>query len=128
MKKEVKQEIINKAFSNFCFAIVLGSFAYFLNLGYVNISSSVFMTDLKMLGACVALISIFVIERAYRLDDDELALQGIEIFILSIITIMMQLIVVNEYPFIIINCTVILSIILYYILKTIIYLIKKKKI
>lgn len=121
MKKQI-------AFSNFCFAIVLGSFLYLLNLAYINIREEALMLDLKVVGVCVALIAIFVIERAYKLDDDELAMQGIEIFASSLIIIGMQLILANSYPFIIINSIIVLCIILYYILKTIIMCAKTKKV
>lgn len=127
MKKEIKQEIIDKTFSNLCFAIVIGSFLYFLNLGYVKISEDVLMTDLKMLGIAFAIIALAVIEKAYRLDDNEFALQGIEIFIASLIVIAMQLVIAKEYPFIVINSIIILCIIAYYIVKSIIMGVKIKK-
>ena len=129
MDKGEKQEIIDKTFSNLCFAIVIGSFLYFLNLGYVNIKEHVFLTDLMVFGILVAIMAIFVFERAYKLDDDELAMQGIEIFVLGIIVLGLQLVLKNAYPFIAINSIIILAVIGYYIIKTFVSIhIKKKKI
>ena len=127
-KKDVKQEIVNKTFSSLCFAIVIGGFIYLLNLGYVHLKTDIFMTDLKLLGVCAALISMFVIERSYKLDDDELALQGIEIFVLSLILIAIQLILTNSYPFILINSMIVLTIVFYYMFKVLIICLKTKRI
>ena len=127
MKTELKQEIIDKAFSNISFAVIMGSFLFFLNLGYTNITTDVFLTDVKVLGLIVALIAIFVFERAYKLDDDELAIQGIEIFILSLIVLMLAFVLHASHLFLIVNNIAILAIGLYYIIKTIITCVKMKK-
>ncbi len=85
--KEIREAIYTKLFKNLIIAISIFIYFIFLNLGYMRLTSSVFESDLHVFAGILIVSTVILFEIAYRKNSDELALHGIELFILSVITL-----------------------------------------
>lgn len=128
MPKEEKKKIRKVAFRNIFVAIGIIIYFLFLSLGYINIDNNIFVTDLKVFSMCILLFAIAIIEVAYKKDNGQLAIYGIEMIVLSIASV--SLIYVDlmlSSKFIVITSIISAVFALYYILKATIMYLKKKK-
>lgn len=87
--KDVREMIYTKLFKNFCMAILIFLFFMFLNLGYAKLEPTVFEEDLHMFAGILIISTIMVFELAYRKDNGEIAIHGIEMLVLSVLTLFM---------------------------------------
>ena len=131
-KKTIPQEELKKIygslFKNVMWAIVIVVYFIFLNLGFKNIEYNVYVTDLKVFSMCILLFAIILLEYAYKKDSGEYAIYGIEMIVLSIIN--MGLIYISlMFPerFLSITAGVSFVFAIYYLIKTIIRYIRKRK-
>lgn len=128
LPKEEDQKINKSIFKNIIIAILIIIYFIFLNLGKVNIKAEVYQTDLKVFSICTLLIAIILIENAYKKDSGEIALYGIEMIAVSIVTlslIYINLILSNRYVYIVNSISCIFAI--YYLIKAIVLYIRKRK-
>lgn len=88
ISEEKKKKIHKKLFYNILFAIIIVLYFIFINLGFYNLKEETFFKDLQVFSMISIGITIIVFEKAYKKDSDELALQGIELLVLSICTLM----------------------------------------
>ena len=74
--------------------------AYFLalNLAYENVGADYMKIGIKVLTMVFLFIGIYIIEKSYKKDDGDLAIQGIEILILATYTLTTEHIT-NKYDF-----------------------------
>ena len=130
-KKLPSEEIIkinSRVFQNICLAVVIMLYLNFIILGFINIEKSVFITDLKVFSMAILLVSIGVFEYAYKKDSGRYTINGIEILMLSFIT--MILIYINimwEGKFVYISAFFTYVFAIYYVAKSIIIYKKMKK-
>lgn len=119
--KEEKEKIYSKLVKNFLIAIAIFIYICFLNLGYVRLDTETFRTDLKVFAIILILFTIFIFENAYRDDNDELAVHGIEMLVLSIITLYLPYVYFHQNEIIkLIFETAAIYIAIYYTIKCII--------
>lgn len=85
--KEVKEKYLKEIYWNILKAIIVVLYFLTLNLAYENISTEHMELGIKILTMIFLFIAIYIFERAYKKDDDNLAIQGIEILILSAYTL-----------------------------------------
>ena len=85
--KDVKEKIYTKLFKNFLIAIVILVYFIFLNLGYSRLDKNVFKSDLNIFAGILIISTIAIFEIAYRKDNGEIALHGVELLVLSILTL-----------------------------------------
>ena len=85
---EEKNKINKELFINIILAIAIVLFFFFINMGYINIKESTYTTDLQVFSIAAIAITIFIFEKAYKKDDDKIALLGIEMLALSICTLL----------------------------------------
>ena len=130
-KKLPSEEIIkinSRVFQNICLAVVIMLYLNFIILGFINIEKSVFITDLKVFSMAILLVSIGVFEYAYKKDSGRYTINGIEVLMLSFIT--MILIYINimwEGKFVYISAFFTYVFAIYYVAKSIIIYKKMKK-
>lgn len=125
---EELKKINKRVFQNVFLAIVIMFYLDFIILGFVNIENSVFITDLKVFGMALLLVTIGIFEYAYKKDSGKHIIHGIEILLLALITIL--LIYVNlmwSNKFIYITAFVSYAFAIYYVAKSIIIYKKMKK-
>ena len=121
MPKEAKEKIYSKLTKNFLIAIGIFIYILFLNLGYIKLEESVFRTDLKVFAVSLILFTIWVFEKAYKKDSGEITVYGIELLVLSLITLYMPYVYYYQgevVKFIFETSAVYIS--LYYIIKCVI--------
>ena len=132
-KKTIPVEEINKinklVFKNILIGAVIVLYFLFLNLGHINIETSIYITDLKVFSACILLFAIVILEYAYKKDSGEYAVYGIEMIVLSIVSVSLiyiNLMLFSRYIAIVTAISLVWA--TYYVIKaTIIYLRKRKK-
>ena len=119
---DVKRQMNDKVFKNIIIAIFIMLFLVFVNLGYMNIKAEVFSVTLSVL-------AILIFEKAYKKDSGKLAINGIEVLMLAILTLVSIGVLNsnnNKFPFVIAIISFLFGI--YYTGKSILeYLISKKK-
>ena len=59
----------------------------FIILGFVNIETEIFFTDLKVFSIALVIIAIGIFEYAYKKDSGKYTIHGIEMLLLAVSTI-----------------------------------------
>lgn len=126
LSKEVKLKIAKKALRNFLLAAGILLLFVVLKLMAINLDKQLASLVFKEISIGLFIITLFLFESAYKKDNDGLAVTSIEMFLLSIITLLT--------PYILISRTSIYTSIIgvyftvYYIIKNfIIYKIEKNE-
>ena len=84
---DIKKQMNDKVFKNIILAILIMIYLLFINMGFINIAQDVLVTDLKVFSITLAVLAIVLFERAYKKDSGELAINGIEVLVLAIATL-----------------------------------------
>lgn len=85
--KEVKEKYLKEIYFNVLKAIITMLFFFVLNKAYENVSSEHFALGIEIFTIIFLFIAIYIFEQAYKKDDGKLAIQGIEILVLSTYTL-----------------------------------------
>ena len=128
LPKEESKKINKVLLKNFIIAGLILIYFIFLNLGFINIKSDVYVTDLKVFGMCILLFAVALIENAYKKENGETALYGVEMIVLAIVTIGLiyaKLMFSGQYAYIVVGASYIF--LAYYLIKSMIIYIKRKK-
>ena len=88
--KEVSEKHMKKIYLNILKAIVVVTYFLTLNLVSERISALYLERGIEICTMIFLFIAIFIFELAYKKDDDDLALQGIEVLVLSAYTLTSQ--------------------------------------
>lgn len=87
--KEVREKMYTKIVKEFWMAILIFAYFAFLNYGYTQMTPEVYSENLKICSILLILATIIVFEIAYRKDNGEIAIHGIELLGLGILTLFM---------------------------------------
>ncbi len=122
------KKMIGRIFQNILLAIIVMTYSNFIILGFMNIENSVFLTDLKVFSIAVLVIAVVMIEIAYKKKSGKIAVHGLEILVLSFLTMGLNYINLtwaNKF----IPITVLLAYVyaIYYVVKAAIIYCKMKK-
>lgn len=126
--KDVSQDILKQVLKNLLIAIVVMLYFVVLNIAYVRMKQERLMEDMKIFAVTFLVIGIAIIEMAYKKDSGRLAINGIELLVLSLHTLsIMHMIVLLKYDFriYVLVSSYIFSI--YYVLKSILIYTKGRK-
>lgn len=126
--KEVSEKYMKKIYLNVLKAIIIVLYFFVLNVACENVNPQYLKKGIELCTMILLFISIFIFEWAYRKDDDDLAIQGIEILILSAYTLTSQHIT-KKFDFPLKNYLLVASYIfaIYFILKCIVVYTKGRK-
>ncbi len=126
--KEVKEKYLKEIYLNILKAIIIVLYFFVLNLAYKNISTEHIELGIKIFTMIFLFMAIYIFERAYKKDDDNLAIQGIEILVLSAYTLTSRHIT-NKFNFEFRTYSLVASYIfaIYFILKCIVIYTKGRK-
>lgn len=126
--KEVNEKYLNKIYLNILKAIIFITYFLIINLAYENVSVEYMEIGIKIFSMIFLFISIYIFERAYKKDDGDLVIQGIEILVLSAYTLTTTH-VTNKFNFGFKNYSLVASYMyaIYFILKSIIIYTKGRK-
>lgn len=126
--KEVNEKYLKEIYLNVLKAIIIVLYFFILNLAYENISSEHLELGIEIFTMIFLFISIYIFEKAYKKDDGNLAIQGIEILVLSTYTLTSRHIT-NKFNFEFKTYSLVASYIfaIYFILKCIVVYTKGRK-
>ena len=126
--KEVNEKYIKKIYLNILKAILIVFYFFVLNLACENISVEHLERGIQLCTMVFLFIAIVIFEIAYRKDDDDLAIQGIEVLVLSAYTLTSQHIT-KKYNFNFKNYSLVASYFfaIYFIVKCIVIYTKGRK-
>lgn len=85
--KEVSEKYLKEIYLNVLKAIIILFYFLVLNLVYEKVNSEYLEKGIQILTMTFLFIAIFLFEKAYKKDDNKLAVQGIEILILATYTL-----------------------------------------
>ena len=126
--KEVNEKYMNKIYLNILKAILIVFYFFVLNLASENISAEHLERGIQLCTMIFLFMAIFIFEVAYKKDDDDLAIQGIEVLVLSAYTLTSQHIT-KKYDFNFKNYSLVASYFfaIYFIVKCIVIYTKGRK-
>lgn len=87
--KEQKEKIYVKIFKEFGIAILIFLYFLFLDLGYIRVEGNVFKDDLHTFAGILVISAVLLFESAYRKDSGEIAIHGVEVLVLAVLTLFM---------------------------------------
>lgn len=85
--KEINEKYSKQIYLNILKAIIFMAYFLALNLAYENVRIEYMEIGSKLLTMVFLFIAIYIIEKAYKKDDGDLAIQGIEILLLATYTL-----------------------------------------
>ena len=126
--KEVNEKCMKKIYLNILKAIIIIAYFFVLNLASENVSTFYLEKGIELCTMIFLIAAICIFEVAYRKDNDDLAIQGIEVLILSAYTLTSQHIT-KKYNFDFKTYSLVASYIfaIYFILKCIVVYTKGRK-
>lgn len=96
LNKEVKEKIAKKALKNFLIATGILLLFVILKLMAINLDKQLASLVFKEISIGSFVITLFLFESAYKKDNDSLAITSIEMFLLSIITLLTPYILISR--------------------------------
>lgn len=128
ISKENMEKIYLDVFENIMYAIFVLLYLILLCIGSKAIKKEIFITDLKVFSMFSIVFTICMIEYAYKKDSGRYAIHSIELLVISIVTLFTPYFyVVYNNKFIAILTSIALVFGIYFIGKSIIDYIKRKK-
>ena len=128
MGRELKDKYINEIYFNVVKALIIMAYFFAFNLLYVRVGENTFDALIDLITMIFLFITIVLFEKAYKKDNGDLAIQGIEMLVLSIHSLTVRYITEKlNLPFQ--NYVLISSYIfaIYYVFKAIVIYTKGKK-
>ena len=128
MPEEEKNKIYKKIFENTVIANVIILFLYLIGIGSINIDARTFITDLRVFSIGLIIFTILLFEISYRKENTNLCIHGIEVFVLSLLTlfsIYAYVIYNNKFQILVAIVSYIFA--LYYVIKSTIIYLKMRK-
>lgn len=126
--KEVDEKYQKEIYLNILKAIVIILYFFILNSAYENVSSEHLEIIIKILTMLFLFVAIYFLEKAYKKDDGKIAMQALEILVLSAYTLTTKHIT-NKFGFNFKSYSLVASYIyaIYFILKSIVEYTKGRK-
>lgn len=93
MPKEVKESLRKEIFTNIIICTCLVAYFLFLFLGSVDKTKAVRVIDLKIFSTIYLATSIILFEIAYKKDSGKIAIHGVEILLVAIMTLFLPYII-----------------------------------
>ena len=88
--KEINEKHMKKIYLNVLKAIIIMLYFFVLNVAYSNVSAGYLEKGIEICTMIFLFVAIFIFEVAYKKDNDDLAIQGIEILVLATYTLTSQ--------------------------------------
>ena len=87
MEKENNTIIRKKIFGNIIIAIAIMLYFILINFAYIRLEQQTLIDVIKMISLIVLFLSIGIMEFAYHKDSGKIAINAIEILVLSVYTL-----------------------------------------
>lgn len=124
---DMKKNLNSKVFENLIYFMVIMAYLIAVNIISANIDTEIFFIIIKIVSFIWLAISILICEISYRKDNEALALHGLEILSIAIVSLFL----ISSYKlyydkFALVIETIIIAYILFYAFKIIYILIKTR--
>ena len=96
LNKEVKEKIAKRALKNFLIATGILLLFVILKLMAINFEKQLASLIFKEVSIGLFIVTLFLFEIAYKKDDENLAVTSIEMFILSVVTLLTPYILISR--------------------------------
>ena len=96
--KEVDEKTMKDVYANIVKAILVIFYFLIVNLAYENVNIETLNRGIQLFTMIFLFITIFIFEISYKKDDTKLAIEGIELLVLSFITLTIDH-VITKYHF-----------------------------
>lgn len=127
MPKEAKREIYKNMVTNIFIGILITLYFIALSLGFINIDSTTYITDLKVFSIEILAITIILFEYAYNKDSAKFALIGIDTLFVAIVTIiLLYIFILYQSKYLRITCICSCVAVVYYLIKSALIYIRDK--
>lgn len=83
-----QKKMMQRVFENIVLAVVFMLYFFFINMGAMHIGEETFLTDLHVFSLFILAVSIYLFEVAYQKDKGRIAIHGIEVLVMAIITLL----------------------------------------
>ena len=93
MTEKAKENLRREIFTNIIISACLVAYFIFLFLGGIGKTKEVSITNLKIFSTIYLVVAIILFEIAYRKDNEKIAIHGIEILVIAIITLFLPYII-----------------------------------
>ena len=87
IEKENNKMIVKKIFGNVIIAIAMMLYFMLINFSYFRIDETMFIEGIKIVSIIILFLGIGILEIAYNKDSGKIAINGIEILVLSVYTL-----------------------------------------
>ena len=128
-EKENNKIIRKKIFENLIISVAMMLYFILINFSYLRMEEDLLLQGIKIASLIILFFSIIIFEVAYHKDSGRIAINGIEVLVLAILTLTIRLVTARfkiDFGKYIVYLAYTFTI--YYILKSIIlYTIEKKK-
>lgn len=126
--KEISQEIIKKIFGNLLKAVGIMFYFIILNLAYSTMKHERLIGDIEVFASTFLVIGIILLERAYKKDNNSIAISAIEFLVLALHSLsIMYVITLFQYDFRFYLLTSSYAFSIYYVLKSIVLYTKGRR-
>ena len=127
LTEETKKKLNSKSFENLiCFMIIM-AYLIAVNILSANIDTEIFLNIVHIVSFVLLAISIIIFEISYKKDNDSLAIHGIEVLSIAVVSLFLNSAYKLYYDkFSLVIETIIVSYIIFYIFKILYILIKEK--
>ncbi len=88
--KGISEEIGKKIYINILKAILVITYGLLFNLAYENMETQILEREIQIITMILVFVSIYFFEKAYNKDDGQLAIQGIEVLVISAFTLTIE--------------------------------------
>ena len=88
--KKINDLVTGNVLNNLVYASMITIYFMFFNMYAVFTETEIFIQYIKIASFIFLLFSIFIFEIAYKKDNDEISLNGIEFLVLSIFSLLIQ--------------------------------------
>ena len=88
--KKINDLVTGNVLNNLVYASMITIYFMFFNMYAVFTETEIFIQYIKIASFIFLLLSIFIFEIAYKKDNDEISLNGIEFLVLSIFSLLIQ--------------------------------------
>lgn len=120
LNPEEKKNTYKRVFISGILAILVTIYNIILNVEYLYVSSEIIVQELKIISIIFIILTIIIFEIAYKKDRSDYAINGIELLIISIITLVATYVqILYTDKFMIFITITMLAMAIYYIVKAI---------
>ena len=128
LPEDRKKDVYKNVFKNVLTAILLTVYFFGVNLINLYMDSTTFVYQINAFSIILLIATIVIFEIAYNKDDGKIAILGLEILVLALVTLFLRYITI-KYSLDYMICLASFSIIflVYYFVKSVVTYVKEKK-